>query len=1061
MYKVRVSESQRLTPPKTTQNNPRPTPGLYEFSKWIFFTFVTADLVVFAPNQDGIGNCEKVYLSSRLYLRHILTLLTQSFSLSLSLNRPSATGEGIFQFFTKHGDTIADELRLQSQHAFKSAAEKRDAFRMRSSSTGSDSKSPTPVHPVKKLPRTFTAPPDRFANALMKKGRGVSMDSMKRSRADTDPSAAVQKAEQNSPAVAANGAADGSTNGSASNPDTRPRSSTASSVDKGGDDEVFLSQPAYSVIDNSESIQEETDVNAYIDLLSDDTAEPVHISDPVPSRKISNESQTSLSSIASDEGSMRTNSLPRNFSGAQLIPEENEMDSEGYIKCEALQTDGNGNVVDFFESDNPEGEEERELSSAQVGLPKSPVDITTLKSGSLELSSANSRINRKMRENLVAQIRDPSGGTFPPKPKLERERPLKSENAFPPKSRTEEAEPPTDCVDSAHALLEQARDPESSKKLLDQIIAQMEKPQQHDVSELFPAATRKRNSIGAMSMETVREAQKRAAAMSSKASHSNSFSYKKHTVIEKSKSTCDGFSPRALSPGPPPLPIRPDSSEVTRRRACSSVGDISEDLHKRPDLTGAPHRSTFFAKGMRGVNPQTLMSPIRTNISAGHLGGEAAIHARLIEKTEIRDELAQSSTAKNKIPGDDTSTCVIANGGASCTITDETIDNSADSLEKCRVKSTENLDEDAQGDMSKRKDSKASKFVKKVWKLAPKPRRGSNESRETCEEYSPPSDRPRRESLSPGDAIDLQGRFSGSEPNTPDSSPTMRRKNSKTLPKDSRKISTDEKSKKDKESSASKMLRKMTKSDLKKDESCQKSPVRKISKEESPKKDGLSTDSATKPLSPKHIKASSPEKARKDSRDEKAKGIRESIEMTDRFHRDDGQLERAPNVTESRRTPTKDVEDPAPALPPRKKFEPPPLPPRLSKSSPSLSSIASPVHATPPHPPHHGTRVPQPSGPSSREGRRHGSSRRPSGSGLKEEFLPPPPVPPRNSQSPEPKNVPASNERSSARAPVIQLTCSSPENRDDALKKLSSGECKHLYDVISGFFLELKLLEVQ
>ena len=940
---------------------------------------------------------------------------------SLSLDRRSATGEGIFQFFTKHGDTIADEIRLRSQHAFKTAAEKREAFRTKSS-TGSDATSPPAVRPAKKLPaRAMTAPTEKLANVLTIKDRGVPRESLKRSRADTVP-CTDQKVEQNGATVTENGTA----NESVSSSEVRPRSATDSSVGKTGDDEVFLRQPAYCEINNDDScIQEESDGNAYIDLLSDDTAEPIHISDPVPNRKISSESQASTCSLTSEEGSIRISSLPRKFPSSQFISEENEMDSEGYVKCEALQTgpednilDKNGNNVDFFVSENlAEMCEMPSPQSQSRSLPSCGVDGNTLKSGSLQLASSSASLNHKMREHLFAQIGDPTAGTHPPKPKLERERALMSENLLPSASKADEDDSltPADSDDSGHALLEKARDPEASKKLLDQIIAQMEKPQQHDVRELFPAATRKRNSIGAVNIETAREAQQK---MNGKGGHSQSFSVKKHCVIEKTRSTCEGFFPRAHSPGPPPLPNRPDSVEVPRRRVYSSVGDISEDLHKRPDLIGA-NRSTFFFKGMGSVNPQTLTTPLRSTIT-GHLGGEAAIHARLIEKTEIRDELAQSSTVRNKAAAEDSSVCLIANDGASCPVANETIVTNTDSLE-CRVKSPENIDEDGQGEMAKRKDSKASKFVKKVWKLAPKPRR------ETSEEPSVPLERPRRESLSPGDAVDLQGRFSGSEPNTPETSPKMGRKNSKTSPKSLRKISSDEKVKKDKESSASKKSRKVTKGDVKKDEAC-----RKISREESPKKDFTAGDCSTQPLPLQQNKTASPEKPRKDLKNEKTKGSHES-ELSGNF-----QSGRTFNIPESRHAPTNDdVRDPAPALPPRKKFEPPPLPPRICKSSPSPTSVSPSAHSSPPH---HGARAPQTSASTAREGRRHSScGRRSSGGGPKEEFLPPPPVPPRNSQSPEPKKVP-SNERSGARAPVIQLTCSSPENRDDALEKRNSGE---------------------
>ena len=962
--------------------------------------------------------------------------------LFILLHRRSATGEGIFQFLTKHGDTIIDEIRRQSQHAFQSAAQKREAFVRGQSLNGSDPRNSPPSH-SSRISRTNTAPPEKLTRILTRKDRIHLAENPKRLRSETDPTA-DQKSENDSTAVTVNGLP----NGSASSPGLRPRSATDSSVEKPGDDEVFLTQPTpYCEIDDG--VQEATDtseVSAYIDLLSDSTAEPIHISDPVHSRKMSNESLTSTSSMTSEDGSMRNRSLPRNLSSPRLIPEADETDAEGYIRCEALQTgpgekelDGNGNVVGVLASENaPEKQMSNLSSTKRRSLPSSPNGITTVKTGGLEVSPANPRINRKMQEDLVAQIKDPNVETFPPKPKLERERALKSEDVFPPtQSNTDNEGLNTSLVaagqvDAAHALLEQARDPESSKKLLDQIIAQMETPLQHDVSELFPVATRKRNSIGAVPLEAVRADQVKSKGGSP---------FKKHTVIEKSKSTCEGFLPRASSPGPPPVPLRPET--LDRRKACLSVGDISEDLHKRPDLINM-HRpsSTFFAKGLKSVNPQTLMSPIRANFSASQLGGggEAAIHARLIQNTEIRDELAQFSAfrAQTVATRDDIATCPIGDGGsaATCAITDEVIFNTTDSGDKVR-KSTENLDEDVQCDMSRRKDSKASKFVKKVKKLAPKPRRGSNDSRENDDDYSGPSERPRRESLSPGDALDLQGRFTGSETNSPETSPKMKRKNSKTSPKDKRKSSSEEKSKKDKETSASKILRIVTKGDQKKDENNQKTSFKKVSREESPNKD-VSNDDISKPLTPTKRNASGPENPRRKSEDENANRSYENYEYIDSLRQSVGQVER---LADSGSLPSGDFQEPAPAIPPRKKSDAPPIPPRIPRSPPSPKSAASPVHSPPPQ---HATRHPQPAVPPPREGRRHSSSstgRHHSSSGQKDDFLPPPPVPPRNTQSPENKKVQPANKASAARTPVIQLTCSSPENRDDSSERQNSGKC--------------------
>ncbi|KAL9984891.1 hypothetical protein ACROYT_G007236 [Oculina patagonica] len=970
--------------------------------------------------------------------------------LTLKVGRRSATGEGIFQFFTKHGDTIADEIRRHSQHAFKSAAEKRDAFR-RKSTNSSETMSPPGAHPTRKLPRTMTAPPERIASALQK---GNSMDnarSVSRQRAKTNPLPFLAQSIQENGSATQDVRAviiDSEKDASVSSDESRPRSLTETSIEKGGDDDVFLTRQPYTEIDGSDDITEESEVDAYIDLLSDETAEPIHISDPVPSRKISSDSFTSTCSFGSEEGGMRSNSsLPRNFPGAQLIPEENEMDSEGYIKCEALQTgpaenslDGNGNVVDYFASEKGAENQVCQISGSQ-SVSSCSVDTTTAKNGSLDISHAGARINRKMRESLFSQIKEPNCGNFPPKPKLEKEQALKSENVFPPKPSTED-DAPRNEVDSRQNLLDKLRagDPEASKTMFEKIIAQMEKPQQHDVNELFPAVRPKRNSIGGVTPDTFREVQQRATTLSGgKGSH---FTIKKHSVIEKSKSTCEGFGPRALSPGPPPLPVRPDPADVTRRRSSSSsIGDLSEEILRRPELAAA-HRSTFFAKGMRSIDPHTLLFPHKTNIDTSHLTGEAAIQARLLEKTEIRDEQAQCSTNQRRNSAvDEVGSCPITDGG--------TADESAfDASEKGSCKTTESVEDDGQNEVARRKDSKASKFVKKVWKLAPKPRRGSNESREVCEEFS---EKPRRDSLSPGDAMDIQGRFSGSEPSTPETSPQMSRKASKSSPKSSRKTSREEKLKKDKESpeitqklsSASKMLRKVTKgSDAKKDESA----IKKTSKEE--KKDAFTSDNTAKHLpssnKEKHKKWVPHEKTQKDLKDKKSKSNHERDELFDASCQIDGQSELASDMIDSQCALPNEDNIPAPALPPRKKFDPPPLPPRQAKSPTSFTSSAPPSH---PSTPHHSGRTSQPAAPSTREGRRH-SGQKGVSSVLKEEFLPPPPVPPRreNNQSP-PDSKKMTSERSSARAPVIQLTCSSPENKQDSVEKQNSDSEEDMTDV--------------
>ena len=964
---------------------------------------------------------------------------------SLSLNRRSSTGEGIFQFFAKHGDTIADEIRRQSQHAFKSAADKRDAFR-KSSTNNSESKSPPSTGSPKRLSKMMTAPTGRTASVLIKENSCVTDNARK--RANTDPFQGKRVEENGLAEQDDRGVVDDEADGSVSSIDSRPRSATESSVEKAGDDEVFVTRQTYSEIDVSDVVNEESEINPYIDLVSDETAEPIHISDPVPSRKASSDSYSSSSSFGSEEGSIRsaTNSLSRTFPNTQLIPEENEMDSEGYIKCEALQSgptennlDGNGNVLDCFLSEKWTDNQTCEISSSQ-SLSSFPVDANN----SLEISQASARVNRKTRENLFAQLKEPNCGNFPPKPKLEKEQALKSEDVFPPKSRTEDdasrvASDHGNDVDSRQPSFDQM----SVKKMYEKIVAQMEKPQQNDVNELFPSSRYKRNSIGAVSTEMVRNVQQKSTIVAG--GKVSKFSFKKHSVIEKSKSTCEGFGLRALNPGPPPLPpVRPTSSESVRRRSSSAItGELSEEIQRRPELAAA-HRSTFFAKGIGSVDPQLLRNPLKTSISSSHLSGEAAIHARLIEKTEIRDELAQCATklARNN----EFSTCSIADGGS----TDESFIVNSDSSEKSLSKSAENLEDDGNIEM-RRKDSKASKFVKKVWKLAPKPRRGSNESREGGEELP---EKPRRDSLSPGDVVDIQGRFSGSEPSTPETSPQMSRKTSKSSPKASRKTSKEEKLKKDKESpemtrkssSASKILRKMTKgSDARKDESM----VKKISKEESLKKEDLTADSGAKQTASSILSSSFTHKVKQrkygqagqfqtDSKDKTSKSNQVSDEKTDVSCLINGQLGIDPDMIDIEcELATKD-NVPAPALPPRKKFDPPPLPPRLVKSpSSGGSSSAAATHTSAPH---QSGRTSQPAAPSTRDCRRHSGSKG-VGSAMKEEFLPPPPVPPRreNTQSPDPKKM-MLNGRSQARAPVIQLTCSSPENKDDCTEKHNSGE---------------------
>ena len=879
----------------------------------------------------------------------------------------------------------------------------------------------------------MTAPPERNASTRQKEKENT------RRRAVTNPLPYQRTIEEDLPEKQ-NGRAvtiDSEIDGFMSSNDSRPRSATESSVEKASDDDVFLTRQPYSEIDGIDDIKEESEGSPYIDLLVDESAEPIHISDPVHARKTSSDSFTSSCSVGSEEGSMRSNSsLTRNFPGEQLIPEENEMDSEGYIRSEALHMgppdnslDGNGNVLHYFKSEKGTENHRCQISDNQ-SLSSCPVDKTTVKNGSLKISHVGGSVNRKMRESLIAQIKEPDCRNFPPKPKLERVQALKSENVFPPKSNKEEVSVSTDSrneVDSRHSLLNKLRagDPEASKTMFEKIIAQMEKPQQNDVNELFPAVRHKRNSIGTVSTETVGEVLQKATTLAGgKGSH---FTNRKHTVIEKSKSTCEGLVGRAHSPGPPPLPVRPaDPGDVTRRRSSSSgISELSEENQRRPELAAA-HRSTFFAKGMRSIDPHTLLLPLKTNINTSQLTGEAAIQARLLEKTEIRDEQAQNNTNQRRNSAvDGVGSCSITDGGG----TDDSI--------FCNL--SENAEEDGHCEVGKRKDSKASKFVKKVWKLAPKPRRGSNESREVSEvEFA---EKPRRDSLSPGDAMDIQGRFSGSEPSTPETSPQMSRKASKLSPKSARKTSREEKMKKDKESpevalkfsSATKMLRKVAKKD--------DNAVKKVCKEESPRKDNMLADNTAKQSAffnkEKQNKSVPHEKAQKDTVEEKSHSNHESDDVIDGSCLLEDQLTPLPDMTDSQCALNSEDNVPAPALPPRKKYDPPPLPPRQAKSPTSFSSSPSPVHSSGAQ---HSGRTFQPAAPSMREGRRH-SGQRVVGSVLKEEFLPPPPVPPRreNNQSPVPKKATA-NEPSSARAPVIQLTCSSPENQQDWAETQNSGE---------------------
>ena len=152
-------------------------------------------------------------------------------------------------------------------------------------------------------------------------------------------------------------------------------------------------------------------------------------------------------------------------------------------------------------------------------------------------------------------------------------------------------------------------------------------------------------------------------------------------------------------------------------------------------------------------------------------------------------------------------------------------------------------------------------------------------------------------------------------------------------------------------------------------------------------------------------------------------------------------MEQVERFADSGSLPSGDFQEPALTIPPQKKSDPPPIPPRIPRSPPSPKSAASPVHSPPPQ---HATRQPQPAVPPPREERRLSSSstgRHRSSSGQKDDVLPTPPVPPRNTQSLENKKVQSANKASAARTPVIQRTCSSPENRDDSSKRQNSGEC--------------------
>ncbi|XP_048578499.1 serine/arginine repetitive matrix protein 1 [Nematostella vectensis] len=649
--------------------------------------------------------------------------------LTLESGRKSLTGEGVFQFYTSHGDEIYELIRARSKALFANAVSKRNHFKPERSCSYEDL--PSSDSPSVRLPRVNTMNEARLLSKRnqLRMQKMLAFDGRKRSGSDSCLSTSAQSSSHMSPA---------SVKRDLLNDETSSAKLLASTADS-----VFVEHRRnLSAVLELDKSKDEPLENTYLDLVVDDDTEPIHISGP---RRISMASSTSESEKTPEhdnQGTERPAYVDERRRVTTAIPKEQ---SDGNKPDYAVREDkleysnqtytDPGVLREITPKDKPLSDAQKKLTDdffaqlanptahQQTVFPSKPRSMTTPSP-----STSPPKANRQpLKKKLSARKSNDRGGVEKTRSKSEKVAPPKVHEA---KVRTVKSESEAGRKNYAPEAGQQQTEmnkkievrPEEMEGILEKVLSQMETPLRQTTGKLVFTKP-KRNSTGSLCTQSSEE--KTNVDPCDKGDSLN-VDYASKRQVEKSKSH-SGIERASTQLNPPPLPVRPPLGGTPRTRGSASMGDIFEGINLRPDLGGMDRQKTFFAKG---INMHHTSTPTGKNWPPLACGPESHHATRL---------LMRSNTAM-QLPSE-----VIGSPPGSPQLDDPQRSRSS-SLN--RDEEERNFDED---DAKKRRGSKASKIIGRIFNsmsFSPRDeRRGSNECGTTELEDLPKS---RKASLTPG-----------------------------------------------------------------------------------------------------------------------------------------------------------------------------------------------------------------------------------------------------------------------------------------------------------------------
>ena len=507
-----------------------------------------------------------------------------------------------------------------------------------------------------------------------------------------------------------------------------------------------------------EAVEGEVESNSYIDILADEHATPIHISDRKHPDGLTHDI-TSASGENSCLSAMNTSAPPGNASAAE-IPSERGNIVTGV--CELLTTN------DSKECSSTNSSKEISVSAVENAgggeISKLPI-------------AATDAATRRLYNDLVAQISNPTEhpqSVFPSRSSrshayenVQRDK-FKARKQLSEEQEAQEEEKRKDLIEKLT---------ENPRSLLEDVLNQLATPQKHNARDVFPYMGH-RNSIGELSTERFQEE----AVFSQPEKGRESESPKK--ALGKSKSDMGTAS---FQTNPPPVPIRPEVSRGLGRR---SDGDILDSIARNIQFS-TPRNPTQVGKGIRkssGIGSRFPLALVANRFDMNTMAFQSEVSTEHSRSKSQEDPLRSLRTFE---AGESVFTTETARHKA------ERSKSEAETMKTCSnstvLQSKTAFERAGEDNEKKRIMPRPSKFAKKLWKNVSSPpssplstslrkftkRRESSSScgEEERAEVDKIPEQPRRQSLTPVSSTAI-ARLSGSfsEHSTPETSPKLERK---------------------------------------------------------------------------------------------------------------------------------------------------------------------------------------------------------------------------------------------------------------------------------------------